>query len=215
MAKRSAVLAVLSTWLLALPLLAQFDTRPQGPTGPSGPNVVPEGSTFIVRLDSTLDTNKAQSGKRFNAKLAEDLVAPNGSIIPRGKKIKGHISESSEGMKGRLLLSFDEIETNHGSMPLIATLISVPGEHGVTTVGEEGEIEHKGPNTRRVVETAAVGAGVGAAAGAAAGGGRGAAIGAAAGGLVGGVGGALIGRDLKLQKGQQLELRLDRGLQVP
>ena len=215
MAKRATVLAILCACWLSLPLWAQFDTRPQAPNGPSGPNVIPEGSTFIVRLDSTLDTNKNQSGKRFKAKLAEDLVAPNGAVIPRGKKIKGHISESSEGMKGRLLLSFDEIETNHGAMPLVATLVSVPGEHGVTTVGEEGEIEHKGPDTKRVIETTAVGAGVGAAAGAAAGGGRGAAIGAGAGGLIGGVSGALIGRDLKLQKGQQLELRLDRGLQVP
>jgi len=214
MTRRSTVLAIVCACWLSLPLWAQFDTRPDASNGPAGPNVVPEGSTFIVRLDDTLDTNKLQPGKRFKAKLAEDLVAPNGAVIPRGKKVKGHVSESTEGMRGRILLSFDEIETNHGSMPLVATVVDVPGEHGVKMT-EEGEIEHKGPDTKRVIETTAVGAGVGAAAGAAAGGGRGAAIGAGAGGLIGGVSGALIGRDLKLQKGQQLELRLDRGLQVP
>ena len=52
-------------------------------------------------------------------------------------------------------------------------------------------------------------------AGAVAAGPHGAIIGAAAGGVFGGGAGVLTDRDLKLNKGQQLELRLDRPLQIP
>jgi hypothetical protein len=200
-------LCALATLVSCIPVLAQ--------TGMGyGPNYIPDGTRFIIRMDDKLDTNNLQPGKHFKARLAEDLVAPNGQSIPRGKRIKGHVSSVDRGLHGRILLSFDEIETRHGWMPLIATVSDVPGEHSMKT-GEEGEIENKGADKRRVVEAAAVGAGVGAAAGAAAGGGKGAAIGAGVGAAGGGAAGLLLNRDLRLDKGQQLELRLDRPLQVP
>ncbi len=185
------------------------------PSWAQGTNYIPEGTRFVVRLDDTLDTAKLKPGKHFKAKLAEDLSAPNGDVIPRGKKIKGHVSSFDRGTRGRLLLSFDEIETRHGWMPLAATVTDVPGEHGVKQPGPEGEIERRGASKKRVAEGAVIGAGVGAAAGAAAAGVHGAVIGAAVGGVVGGGTGLLTDRDLKLDKGQQLELRLDRPVQVP
>ncbi len=200
-------LSVLAVFLVTVPLLAQ--------TGMGyGTNYIPDGTRFIVRLNDKLDSNNLKQGKHFKASLAEDLVAPNGQRIPRGQKIKGHVSSVDRGLHGRILLSFDEIETRHGWMPLIATVSDVPGEHSMKT-GNEGEIEKKGPDGRRIIETAAVGAGVGAAAGAAAGGGKGAAIGAGVGAAGGGATSLLLGGDLKLDKGQQLELRLDRPLEVP
>ena len=182
-----------------------------------GPNWIPEGTHFVIRLQDKLDTKKIgnDKSKHFKARLAEDLTAPNGSIIPRGAEIKGHVSEVSRGFHGRILLSFDEIKTPHGWMPLAATVTDVPGEHGVKTDDREGEIERKGVSKQRVIEAAAIGAGTGAAAGAAAGGVHGAGIGAGAGAAVGAAAGILSDRDLRLDKGQQLELSLDRSLEVP
>jgi hypothetical protein len=204
-------------WLVAASFLcalfAGLTASAQTGTG-YGPNYIPEGTRFIIRLDDKLDTSKLEQGKHFKAKLAEDLVAPNGVMIPRGKKIKGHISMVDRGLHGRILLAFDEIETNHGWMPLVASVSDVPGDHAYKT-GNEGEIERKGANKTRMIETAAVGAGIGAAAGAAKGGGKGAAVGAGAGAAVGGLAGMLTDRNFKMDKGQQLELRLDRPLEVP
>lgn len=200
-------LSALALLIFAIPVLAQTGTG-------YGPNYIPDGTRFIVRLDDKLETKKLQQGKKFQAKLAEDLVAPNGETIPRGKKIKGHVSSVDRGLHGRVLLAFDEIETRHGWMPLVATITDIPGDHAYKT-SNEGEVERKGADKKRTIEAVAVGAGVGAAAGAAAGGGKGAIIGAGVGGLGGGVVGMLTGRDFKLDKGQQLELRLDRPLQVP
>ena len=212
--KRSAWLILPLLVLASLPAFSQFNTRPSDNSS-VGPNYIPDGTRFIVKLDDTLDSNKLKPGKKFTAKLAEDLVTPSGASIPAGKKIHGHVSEVDQGMHGRILISWDEIETRHGWRPLVASISDVPGEKGVKPVDEEGGIEKKGHNQRRTMEAAAIGAAAGAGTGAIAGGGRGAVIGAAAGAGVGLVGSMLTDRELKLNKGQQLELRLDRPLQVP
>src|SRR5215813_724017 len=145
-----------TTWLLclliALPVFGQFSTRTDN-SGGLPPNYIPEGTRFIAKLDDTLDTKKIEPGKRFKLKLSEDLVAPNGEVIPAGKKIKAHISDVDRGYHGRMLISFDEIETRHGWRPLVASVSDVPGEKGVKQIGPEGEIEKKGRDTRRMIET--------------------------------------------------------------
>ena len=197
-----------------LPLVAQSSRDPLIAPPPL-PNAIPEGETFLIRLNDKLDTSNLKPGKHFTAKLAEDLVAPNGSTIPRGKKIWGHVSSVEQGVHARMLLSFDQIDTSHGKMPLIATVTGVPGEHAAKKPDEEGTIERKGMNKRRMIETAAVGAGIGAVGGAVAGGGKGAGIGAGAGAGIGALAGLLSDRNLRLDKGTVLEVRLDHPLQIP
>jgi len=190
----------LSSWVgmlflaAAMSPLAQAVDPAAAPMAP--PNAVPVGTTFLVRLEDKLDTAELHAGQHFKVKLDEDLISPNGNMIPRGKKIKGHISSVEHGLRARLLLSFDEIETKHGWIALIATVIGVPSEHGVKAPDSEGEIERKGPSAKQD-----------AAAGAAAGGVGGAGAGA--------VGSLIANRDLRLQKGTTLEVRLDRALQIP
>jgi hypothetical protein len=181
------------------------------------PNVIPEGTRFIIMLKDTLDTRKMQQGQHFKAELREDLVTPSGSIIPKGRPIKGHVGTFERGFTGaRIMLAMDEIETRHGWVPLVATVMGVPGDPSIKSTENEGELTQKGPDKKRVIENAAVGAAVGAASGAVAGGSKGAAIGAAAGAGLGGGSGLLFhGNDLRLEKDTQLELRVDRDLKVP
>src|SRR6202008_1167661 len=202
----SCVLALFAV----LPLYAQDPARaPQAP-----PNAIPEGTRFLIRLNDRLDTRKLEVGKHFKAKLAEDLVAGNGAVIPRGKTIKGHVSAVEQGLHARMMLSFDEIDTGHGNMPLIATITGVPSDHAVKEPGEEGERQRKGMSTKHEIEAGAVGAGIGAAAGAMKGGGKGAGIGAGAGAGAGAIAGLLTDHDLRLEKGTALEVRLDHPLQI-
>ena len=103
-------------------------------------NEIPQGKTVLIRLAHRLETNTARPGQRFKASLAEDMIAPNGTMIPRGAPIRGHISRASQGVHPRLLLSFDAIGSGRGWEPLIATVTSVPGEHGVKQ-DDDGSIE--------------------------------------------------------------------------
>ena len=181
------------------------------------PDAVPEGKRFIIKLKDTLDTKKMSDGKHFKAELREDLVTPSGLVIPRGRTIKGHVARYEHGFTGaRMMLAMDEIETRHGWVPLIATVTGVPGDSSIKSTGDEGELIKKGPNKKRVIENAAIGAAVGAVSGSVIGGHKGAAIGAAAGAGLG-TGTSLLfkGGDLKLDKGTQLEVRLERDLTVP
>lgn len=181
------------------------------------PNAIPEGTRFIIKLKDTLDTRKLTEGKHFKAELREDLLTPDGQMIPKGKTIKGHVARFERGYTGsRMMLAMDEIETRHGWAPLIATVTGVPGDSSIKSTGDEGELAKRGPDKKRVLTNAAIGAGVGAVSGTLLGGGKGAAIGAAIGaGLGTGTSLLIKGSDLKLDKGTQLEVRLERDLVIP
>ena len=202
-----------TTSLLAQALFAQASDPAVAPMAP--PNAVPEGTSFLVRLQDKLDTTELHAGQHFRAQLDEDLVSANGNVIPRGKKIKGHVSSLEQGLHARLLLSFDEIETNHGWVAVIATVTGVPGERGLKAPGSEGEIEREGPSVKHTVEDAAVGAVIGSGVGAAAGGEKGAGAGGGAGAAAGAMASLLANRNLRLEKGTTLEVRLDRALRIP
>ena len=224
--KRLWIIAAASVALTGTPgVFAQIDMsqgQGQGPVltnrsqGPTAPNVIPADTQFEIQLKDTLDSGKDSPGKKFKAKLAQDLVAQDGSTIPMGSEIKGHVSDVQRGMRSQLLLSFDEVKTRHGWVPLAAMVAGVPGEHSVQTeTGPEGEIKHAKVDARREVESAAAGAAIGAIVGATAGGGKGAAIGAGVGGGLGTGAGLLTGRNIRLNKGQMLDLRLERDIFLP
>src|SRR5258706_4721691 len=103
-------------------------------------NEIPEGKSVLIRLGQSLETRTARPGQHFKASLAEDLIAPNGNMIPRGSHVRGHISRVSQGVHPRLLLSFDGVQSQRGWEPLIASVTSVPGEHGVKD-NDDGSIE--------------------------------------------------------------------------
>jgi len=214
-----AIVSKLSSWVgiffltATTSLLAQAIDPATAPVAP--PNAVPEGTTFLVRLQDKIDTAELHPGQHFKVKLDEDLISANGKMIPRGKKIKGHVSSVANGLHARLLLSFDEIETNHGWVALVATVIGVPSEHGLKAPDSEGEIERNPPSVKHTVEDAAVGAVLGTSIGAAAGGAKGTGAGGAAGAGAGAMASLLANRDLRLEKGTTLEVRLDRALQIP
>lgn len=199
-------LAMVLSALLSLPLAAQ-DSVPA--------NAVPQGTFLLAQLAERLDTRSVRAGDHFQARLAEPLTATSGQTIEAGKKIKGHVSAVEPGLQRRLLLSFDEIETAQGWMPLIATVTGVPGEHGLKAVGDEGEIGRKGLSKEEIAEAVVVGAGEGAEQGAHNGGKKGAVVGAGNGAADGALTAFESNHDLVLEKGTSLEIRLDRNLTLP
>ena len=191
----------------------------QPPAAPVPATAVPTGTRFLVRLEDELNTVKVQKNRRFKVHTLEPLEAGNGTIIPAGAEIRGHISGVEPGGltgRARLWLTFDEIQAPSRKLPIVADVVSVPGEHSVKLGdGKEGEIEARTSKGRREAESAAAGAAMGAAAGAAHGGGKGAAIGAAVGAAAGFLVSSGLGQELDLPKGTKLELELVRPLYLP
>jgi len=177
---------------------------------------VQNGTHFLVRLDQEMNTGKDKVNKKFEVKTLEPLETSSGYVLPAGARIVGHISRIEPGgLTGhaRVWLTFDDIDTSRGTLPIVAEVSSVPGEFSVRTgESKEGEIEARTSKGTQVLEATAAGAAMGSAAGAAAHNGKAAAMGAAAGGAAAFLASSGIGQEIDLPKGTKLELVLDRPL---
>jgi len=215
MRRIGAVMATLVAVGLAVhPIPAKAQTSSAG-GDPSVASTVPNGTRFLVRLEDKLNTGKDHNGKKFKAKTIEPLVTGTGLLLPPGAEIRGHVSRiEPAGVTGRarIWLTFDEIKTRDGKVPLLADVRSVPGEHSVRAAeSKEGEIEARTSAGQREIEAAAAGAAIGAAVGATRDG-KSAAKGAAIGALSGFLVASGFGTELELPKGTKLELELTRPL---
>lgn len=171
---------------------------------------------FLVRLDQELNTGKNRIHENFQVQTIEPLVASNGHVFPVGTKILGHISRIEPGGltgRARVWLTFDDIKTSRGTLPIVAEVSSVPGEFSVRTgESKEGEITARTGKGTEVAEATAVGAAKGSAPGVTSHNGKEAAMGAATGGMAAFLASSGIGQEIELAKGTKLELVLDRPL---
>jgi hypothetical protein len=212
----SGISAVLFFCMMCAGLEPTAAAQSGGANVPSSPDLVPDGTHFLVQLDQELATGKDKINKKFDVKTIEPLQSSAGFIVPPGAKIHGHISRIEPGGvtgRARLWLTFDEIDTHNGRLPIIAEVSSVPGDFSVRAgESKEGEIEARTSKGTRDLEAAAAGAALGASAGAATRSGKAAAIGAASGAAAGFLASSGFGQELDLPKGTKLDLVLDRPL---
>ncbi len=218
MARTSLLLIMLVLLgLVALPAHAQAqDSAAQSSN--IAPYEVHAGTRFLVALHDKLSTKDDKRGKTFTAKTLEEIVSADGTTLPAGTAVRGHIDKVvSAGKTGRakLWLAFDDIRTPNGWVPLVAVLIDTPGIHSIRVLYQhEGEIEATSSNHQTEAEAAAAGALAGAAVGMAAHDNKDAAIGAAMGAAAAFMVTSGIGQELTLEENTKLELILERPLRV-
>ena len=110
-----------------------------------------------------------EGGCRFTAHTIEPLASADGTTLPAGAEVRGHVDKvEAAGKTGRarMWLTFDDIRTPDGWMPLIAMVDDLPGIHSIRVdYDREGEIEVSSSKRQQAVQAAAAGALVGAAAG--------------------------------------------------
>lgn len=177
--------------------------------------VVP-GTKFLVKLEDDLSTKATHENEKFKVKTLEPLEAGSGIYLPSGAEIQGHISRvEPAGVAGRakLWLTFDEIHTKFGRLPIVAEVVSVPGDHSVKSgTTQEGLIEGHSSNPRDAAQAAAAGAAIGAVKGVKDKDKKEAAEGAALGAITAYLMESGRGHELNLPKGAKLELELERAL---
>ena len=177
---------------------------------------VAPGTKFLVSLEDNLGTKGTAERAKFKVKTLEPLEAGSGIYLPSGAEIEGHVSHvESAGTTGRarIWLTFDEIHTRFGRLPIVAEVVSVPGEHSVKNKpGQEGLIEGRSSTQEDAAQAAAAGAALGAVKGVKDKDKKEAAEGAALGAITAYLVESGRGRELDLQKGVKLELELERAL---
>jgi hypothetical protein len=177
--------------------------------------VVP-GTKFLVRLEDELNSKGTPENASFKVRTLEPLEAGSGIYLPSGAVIRGHISRvEPAGVAGRakLWLTFDEIHTRFGDLPIVAEVTSVPGDHSVKPVPEkEGLIQGRSSTQQDAAAAAAAGAAIGAVKGVKDKDKKEAAEGAALGAITAYLMESGRGHELNLPKGAKLELELERAL---
>jgi len=130
---------------------------------------IPAGAHLTVRLNSTINSGKAEAGQHFDATLARALVVNGKTLAKSGAPVRGKIivAKSSGRLHapGQLTLRLAAVEINGRFVPVSTSAYHAQGK------------SHKKGNIEKVGGGAVAGTLIGALAG----GGKGAAIGATAG----------------------------------
>ena len=177
---------------------------------------VTPGTKFLVRLEVELSSKVTQENSTFRVKTLEPLEAGSGFYLPSGAEIAGHVSRvEPAGVAGRakLWLTFDEIRTAFGDLPIVAAVASVPGDHSIKpSPNQEGVIAGRSSTQQDAAAAAAAGAALGAVKGVKDKDKKEAAEGAALGAITAYLMESGRGHELDLPKGAKLELELERAL---
>jgi hypothetical protein len=210
------VLLALIVFVAIQPASAQ-DRSSNGSSVPA--NQVAQGTRFLIGLDNELGTKDAKHGDQFTGHTLEPLIAADGTGLPAGAEVRGHVDKvEAAGKTGRarMWLAFDDIKTPDGWMPLIAMVDDVPGIHSVrVNYNREGEIEASTTKRQEAVQAAAAGALVGAAPGIMSKNEKDAAMGAAAAAAAAYMVSSGLGQEVTLDKSTKIELILERSLNFP
>jgi hypothetical protein len=142
---------------------------PMTSTADSKTVTVPAGTTLMVRMIDSVDSDKNRVGDRFRASLEQDLTVDGVVVAPRGTDVYGRLAEAKEAGriqgKSQLKLELTDLLIDNKLQPIMTGDYEVSGSsRGASTAKRVGG-----------------GAAVGAIIGAIAGGGKGAAIGAGVG----------------------------------
>lgn len=209
-------MAALLTLTFASVKPASAQDRSSNSGSSAAPNEVPPGTRFLIRLNDELGSQDSKAGRRFTARTIEPLASADGTTLPTGAEVRGHIDKvEAAGKTGRarMWLTFDDIQTPDGWMPLVAMVDDVPGVHSIRVdYDREGEIEASSSKRQEAVEAAAAGALVGAAAGVASHSGKDAAMGAAVAAATAYMVTSGLGQELTLQRDTKIEIILERSL---
>jgi hypothetical protein len=179
---------------------------------------VAPGTRFLVKLEEEMSTRVARQNQAFRVRTLEPLEAGQGIYLPAGAVITGHISRvEPAGLTGRakIWLTFDEIHTRFGRLPIVADVVGVPGDHSIKPgAAQEGAIEGRGGTQKDATQAAVAGAAMGALKGVRDKNSKESAQGAALGALEAYLMEAGRGQELDLAKGAKLELALGRALSL-
>ena len=161
----------------------------------TGDGSIPAGQEIDTRLQTQLSSSTAQVEDRFEATTVADLYRGSEVLIPAGSVLRGVVRTvdpaTRTDRKGQLTVSFDQITVRGRTYPMRGTV-----SQALESEGMRGEVGRIG-----------AGAGVGAIIGGILGGAKGALIGVLIGG--GGTIAATEGKDVTLEPGTILRVRLD------
>jgi len=110
-------LGLLGILLVAAVSFGQTSNAPQ-----DAAKAVGRGSIF-VKVSKTLDSSKVKEGDAFEVETTSGFKLPDGTVVPKGSKLSGHVVAAKARSKGdadsQLTLAFDKLNAANGKqMPV-------------------------------------------------------------------------------------------------
>src|SRR5208282_2081593 len=109
------------------------------------PSVVslPSGTAVNAELNSSVDSKKAKVGDKVEAHTTEEIKFAGKTIVPRGAKLEGHVTEATARSKGdsgsTLAIQFDKAILKKGEeIPLNVAMIAIAAPQNDFSGGTPG-----------------------------------------------------------------------------
>jgi hypothetical protein len=170
-----AVVFVLSAGAFCSAQNSHSSTTPSGtmPAAPAteqaeaGGQQSVQAGTIPVELAKSLDAKKLKQGDPVEARVVSELRMGDGTVIPRGSKVTGHITKAEARAKGdaqsQLGISFDQIVLKDGKdLPLKSSIQAVGPPPGFASVPQENDQQVPGAAAPGPIGAGAPPAGLGA-----------------------------------------------------
>ncbi len=103
-------------------LLAATFCYGQATSSPEAPAATGHGA-FPVKVIKTLDSSKLKEGDPVEVEMANSIKLPDGTVVPKGSKVIGHVTASKARSKGdpdsELTIAFEKLAVINGKeLPL-------------------------------------------------------------------------------------------------
>lgn len=139
--KTATILALAIAAVTSIPLLAQEVDRSSSANEPAKTTYAPaaggygdeaashawEMSSVTGELEGKLDSKTAKAGDRVVLKTTDKVQTADGTVIPRGSRLVGHVTEvrayDKEHGSAQMAIAFDRVELKNGQSIAIYTLI--------------------------------------------------------------------------------------------
>ena len=97
---------------------------------------------FPVKVAKTLDSSKLKEGDTVEVQTAGSFKLADGTLVPKGSKLTGHVTASKARSKGdtdsQLALTFDKLNVANGNTTFLTDYVSSPVPGGVNSFDIEG-----------------------------------------------------------------------------
>jgi len=91
---------------------------------------IPRGTILPVRLNSALSSGRSKPGQTVITRIMQNVPLPNGSKIPEGSKVEGHIVEVAPrngALGARISVQFDKLRLSDRVIPIVVNLRAIAG----------------------------------------------------------------------------------------
>jgi hypothetical protein len=82
---------------------------------------------FPVRVNKTIESSKLKEGDAVEVETAGSFKLPDGTLVPKGSKLAGHVTEAKSRSKGdsdsQLTISFEKLNVADGKQVLVKGMV--------------------------------------------------------------------------------------------